>query len=145
MKVEKKHNPSIFLPIYWNLSLKSDNLEKKSLKSGEFGSFFSWKILCRNQVEIWQNFTQTENTVWDLKPSGVQVKLLLALCECRCQQLVRLGQSLCFKKKRKTHLLVHNAEGPHVGFTLESFEPTTQADGSGQKVHMQTSRHGSTG
>ncbi len=64
------------------------------------------------------------------------MKLLLVLCQCRCQQLVRLDLSLCFKRKEKTHLLVHNVEGPHFVFTLESFEPTTPADGSGQKVDM---------
>jgi hypothetical protein len=57
MKVEKKkQNPLKLLTTSWYLPSKSGNLEKNSLKSGEFGSFvfheksFVW-------VEIWFKFS----------------------------------------------------------------------------------------
>jgi len=45
MKVEEKQNPSIFLATYWNLALKSGDLEeKKNLPNLEIlGYFFSTK------------------------------------------------------------------------------------------------------
>jgi hypothetical protein len=61
-KVEKKQNPSSFLATYWNLSLKSGDLEKHSLKSDEFTSKrkcwvvqSNWKLLssCSAVVEEW--------------------------------------------------------------------------------------------
>jgi hypothetical protein len=48
------------------------------LKSGEFRSFFPWKILCIGhnhifQVEIWQDFAQKEFADGELKK--IKVKL----------------------------------------------------------------------
>jgi hypothetical protein len=40
MKVERNKNPFIFLATYWNLSDKSGDLKKKSLKLGRCGPFF---------------------------------------------------------------------------------------------------------
>jgi hypothetical protein len=49
MKVKEKQNPSIFLNTYWNLALKSGDLEeKKNLQNLEnLGYFFSTKKILR--------------------------------------------------------------------------------------------------
>jgi hypothetical protein len=49
MKIEKAHNPSLFLATYWNLSQK-----KIPSKSAEFGPYFSLKICCIGQNHIFQ-------------------------------------------------------------------------------------------
>jgi hypothetical protein len=66
MVVEKNQNHSIFLATYWNLSQNSGDSDFIFLKSGKFGPFFPWKILCIGQnhtfqVEMWQNFTKKEH------------------------------------------------------------------------------------
>jgi hypothetical protein len=61
MKVKKNQNPSYILGYLLELIIKIWQFGKKySLKSGEFGPFFPWKILCIGQnhifqVKIWRN------------------------------------------------------------------------------------------
>jgi len=50
MKVKKNQNPSYILGYLLELIIKIWQFGKKhSLKSGEFGPFFPWKILCIGQ------------------------------------------------------------------------------------------------
>jgi hypothetical protein len=97
MKVLKKQDPSIFLATKWNLSQKSENLEYYFIsKSGEFGPFFPWKILCvgRNhifQVEIWRNFAkENKNTACKVLATSVDIS-------CRC-----IYETNTYKKPKPT-------------------------------------------
>jgi hypothetical protein len=64
VKEEKTQNPYIYL---LELTIKISGDLEFVYFSGEFGPFFSLKILClgRNhifQVKIWRNFAQNQNT-----------------------------------------------------------------------------------
>ncbi len=69
MKVEKNQDSPIFLATFWILIVKIWQFFffNSFLKFGEFGPFFSWKVLCIDwnhifQVEFLQKFANKKNT-----------------------------------------------------------------------------------
>ncbi len=66
---QKNKDPSIFLANFWNLPLRSENLELFfPQKIWQICVIFFIKNLCTGpnhivQVEIWQNFTQNKHWV----------------------------------------------------------------------------------
>jgi hypothetical protein len=69
MEVGKKSKSFNIFGYVLELIIKIWRLVILFLKSGEFGPFFSWKIvpICRNhifQVGIWRKFASKRNTGW---------------------------------------------------------------------------------